>query len=178
MNKNTTRGLVVLGVMIVIAVVLWRLYLSGPPPTGSGVVATAQPPAPTPASPSPAGTPIPKAPVPPEPAAAPPPAVAPLQESSPTAPGITIPPPPAMPEHFGVLVGTYRKYPDAAKMLAKLKKRGIPGFVQRDPKNIDRYQVWAGPFTAREEAQTAEKTLQARLKKPLKLEQIENPVPK
>jgi cell division septation protein DedD len=171
MNKNMVRSLAILGVIIVVAVVLWRLYFAGPPQTGIGPVAT-----------SPA-TPEPKQPaqqVPPAPPIKnePPQGVAPLQEPSPPAPIITIPPPPEMKEHYGILVGSYPKYPDAAKMLAKLKKQGKPAFVQRDPRDLNRFQVWLGPFSSHDEARAAEKNTSAILKKPPKIEQIENPVPK
>jgi cell division septation protein DedD len=63
-------------------------------------------------------------------------------------------------------------------MLARLKKQGKPAFIQRDPKDINRYQVWLGPFSSQDEAREAEKSLRAILKKPLKIEPIENPVPK
>ena len=63
-------------------------------------------------------------------------------------------------------------------MLARLKKQGQPAFVQRDPRDINRFQVWLGPFSSQDEAQAAEKALRGRLKRPLKIEQIENPVPK
>jgi cell division protein FtsN len=76
------------------------------------------------------------------------------------------------------LAGSYGKYQDADRMLAKLKKQGKPAFVQRDPRDLNRYQVWLGPFSSQEEAREAEKSLQAILKKPLKIEPIENPVPK
>lgn len=179
MNKNAARGLVVLVAMIIVAVVLWRLYLAGPPKVGPAPVATSKPAVkPTPA------TPEPKQPAPegqpggipskPEPL----PGVAPLQEPSPPAPKVTIPPPLTMKEHYGILVGTYRRYPDAAKMLDRLKKQGQPAFVQRDPRDTSRFQVWLGPFSSQDEAQAAEKEMRARLKKPLKIERIENPVPK
>jgi cell division protein FtsN len=81
-------------------------------------------------------------------------------------------------EKYGILAGSYKKYRDAAKMLARLKKEGKPAFIQRDPRNLNRYQVWLGPFSSQEEAREAEKSLQATLKKLLKIEPIENPVPK
>ena len=177
MNKNTTGGLVILVVMIIVAVVLWRLYLAGPPTVGPAPVATSKPavgllPA-EPKKPGPQA--LPAAP-PIKPGSAP--GSAPLQEPSPLAPKITIPPPPLMNEHYGILVGTYRLYRDAAKMLAGLKKQGQPAFVQRDPRDLNRFQVWLGPFSSQDEAQAAAKALRARLKKPLKIVPIENPVPK
>jgi len=83
-----------------------------------------------------------------------------------------------MKEHYGILVGSYRNYRDAAKLLATLKKQGKPAFVQRDLKDLNLFQVWLGPFSSQAEAQAAAKEMQAQLKKPLKIEQIENPVPK
>ncbi len=83
-----------------------------------------------------------------------------------------------MKEHFGILVGSYPKYQDAAKMLAKMKQQGKPGFVQKDPRNPNLFQVWLGPFSSQDNARAAGKDLQAMLNKPFKIEQIENPVPK
>jgi cell division septation protein DedD len=178
MNKNTTRGLVILVVILIVSVVLWRLYLGGPPTGGPGPVATSKP------TVAPPLTPEPKEPGPQGLPGAPPikpestQGIAPLQEPSPAAPKITIPPPPEMKEHYGILVGNYGNYRDAAKMMAKLKKEGQPAFVQRDPRDLNRFQVWLGPFSSQDEARAAEKEMHAKLKKPLKIEQIENPVPK
>jgi cell division septation protein DedD len=177
MNQNLTRGLVILGLIIIAAVALWRLYLAGPPPVG-GPVQISKPSV----APSPAAGPKPPAqpalPTPPPIKTEPPQGIAPLQEPIRPAPEITFPPAPALQEHYGILVETYRNYPEAAKLLDKLKKPGSPAFVQRDPRDSSRFQVWLGPFTSQNEAQAAEKALHAKFKKPLKIEQIENPVPK
>lgn len=101
-----------------------------------------------------------------------------MQEPGPPGTHLTIPPPPSMKEHYGILAGSFRNYQDAAKLLARLKKQGKPAFVQRDPRNINLFQVWLGPFSSQAEAQAAEKAMHAKLKKPLKIEPIENPVPK
>ena len=58
------------------------------------------------------------------------------------------------------------------------RKEGQPTFYQRDPRILNRYQVWPGPFSSKSEAEDAAKSLKAVLKKPLKIEAIENPVPK
>jgi cell division septation protein DedD len=169
MKKNTGLGLAILAVLIIVAVVLWQLYLGGSPQVGPGPGATAKPSV-TP----PAAAPEAKQPALPETPASPPI----KQEPSPPATHITIPPPPAMQEHYGILVGSYGNYGEAAKLLAKLKKQGKAAFVQRDPRNPNLFQVWLGPFSSQAEARAAEKEMHARLKKPLKIEQIENPVPK
>lgn len=179
MKKTISLGVALLAVVIIVAVVLWRLYLSGPPHVGPGPVATSKP-----ALAPPAAPPEAKRPAQPEPPVAPPinvepsPGIAPLQEPSPPATKITIPPPPEMKENYGILVGSYQSYQSAANLLATLKKQGKPAFVQRDPKNLNLFQVWLGPFASQAEAQAAAKEMHAVLKKPLKIEQIENPVPK
>ena len=180
MKKNTALGLAILAVMVIVTVVLWRLYLGGPPQVGPGPVATAKPGV----APAPAATPEAKQPAQPEPPLVPPikvepaPGMAPLQEPNPPATHLTIPPSPEMKEHYGVLAGSYRSYRDAAKLLATLKKQRKTAFVQRDPRNPNLFQVWLGPFSSRAEAEAAAKEMHAKLKKPLKIEQIENPVPK
>jgi cell division septation protein DedD len=180
MNKNTARGLAILAVLIIVAVLLWRHYLTGPAAVGPAAPVTTSKPAvaPPPAAPEPK-PPVPQAP----PAAVPskpesPQGLAPLQEPTTPESKITLPPPQKMEEHFGILVGTYRRYRDAAKMLARLKRQGKPAFVQRDPRDMTRFQVWLGPFASQDKARAAEKEMRALLKKPLKIEQIENPVPK
>jgi cell division septation protein DedD len=178
MNRNVRGGLVALAAMIIVAVVLWWLYHAIAPRVGPGPVATSKPAVTPPLAPKAEQA------APQGPGAAPgikpetPGGVAPLQGPSPAEPQITIPPPPARGKKYGVLVGNYRKYPQAARMLGRLKKRGIPGFVQRNPRDSSQFQVWMGPFSSQEEAQAAEKKLRAKRKKPLKIEEIENPVPK
>lgn len=185
MNKNTAIGLVIVVAVIIAAVALWRFYLTGPPQAGPAPETISKPSVtPPPAVTPPAAPPAPQQPAQAEPPGAPPikteppQGIAPLQEPSPPASKIAIPPPPEMKEHFGILVDDYRNYRDAAKMQATLKKQGKPAFVQRDAKNPNNFQVWVGPFSSQAEAQAAEKDLQALLKKPLKIERIENLVPK
>ncbi|MFA4902197.1 MAG: SPOR domain-containing protein [Desulfobaccales bacterium] len=170
MKKNTAFGLAILAVMIIVAVLLWRHYLGGPPGVGPGPVATSK----APVAPAPAVPPTAAPPIKVEPS----PGIAPLQEPGPPGTHLTIPPPPAMKEHYGILVGSFKNYEDAAKLLGTLKKQGKPAFVQRDPKNLNLFQAWLGPFSSQDEAQAEAKEMQAKFKKPLKIEQIENPVPK
>lgn len=169
MNKKITGGLVAGATLILLLAVLYYLSTGTAPKTGpSPVTAPAAPTAPL-ARPTPQEQPAAPGIEP----AGPPKGVAPSPE-----PQVTVLPPLEPSQHYGILAGSYGKYPDAANLLARLKKQGKPAFVQRDPRDLNRYQVWLGPFSSQSEAQEAEKSLHATLKKPLKIEPIENPVPK
>jgi len=180
MNKKVVSGLAVGATLILLLAVLYLLYTGSPSKTGpSSITAPGAPTATAPAKPEPLAA-APTRPTPQEPPAAPgiepagpPKGVAPSPE-----PQVTVLPPLEASQHYGILAGSYGKYRDAAKMLARLKKQGKPVFIQRDPRNLNLYQVWLGPFSSQSEAREAEKSLQATLKKPLKIEPIENPVPK
>jgi cell division septation protein DedD len=186
MNKNILRGLAVVAALLILLVVLYRLYTGSAPPTGPSPV-TAPTPTPTapPAVTPPAAAPAPKEAGPHGPVAAPP--VEPVGPAKEVAPGAEVRPPGPQPgvsppseqkEQYGLLVGRYRKYRDAGKMLARLKKHGIPGFIRRDPGKPHRYQVLAGPFPSRAEALAAEKSLRALLKRTPKIEPLPAVIPK
>lgn len=181
MNKNLARGLVVGAVLIILVVVLYFVYMGTPPPTGpSTVTAPTPPPAAAPAVQPPPAAPGPKEPpaaAPSEPTA-PPKEAAPSPEVRPPEPKVTVFPPEKEKDQYGLLVGRYRKYRDAGKMLARLKKRGIPGFIRRDAQKPRPYEVWAGPFPSQQEAMAAEKPLKAMLKKSLEIEKVQIPIPK
>jgi cell division septation protein DedD len=98
----------------------------------------------------------------------------------PAEPGLKAPPeavlPPLKPEEkYGLLVKSYKKYADAAKMMEKLQKQGQPAFIRREK---GKYQVWAGPFATQKEAEKAGKELKAKLKIAPKIQKIVEPVPK
>jgi cell division septation protein DedD len=171
MNKNLVGGLLVGVLLIIILVVLYVFYVGSPPPSGPGPVPT---PAPT-TAPTPAVEPPP---APPAPEAAAPKKVTPSPQVSPPAPKVTVLPPEKEKDRYGILVGRYRQYRRAAKMRERLKKKEIPGFIQRDARQRRPYEVWAGPFLDSGEAEAAKKSLRAMLKKTLKIEKIEIPVPK
>lgn len=171
MNKNLSRGLAVAAILIVLLVGLYYLSTGGPGKTGpSPVTAPASPAATAPARPEPPATSAPALPIEP---AGPPMGVAPTPE-----PRVTVLPPLEASQRFGILAGSFKKYQAAEKMLARLKKQGKPAFIQRDPRDLNLYQVWLGPFPSQSEAEDAAKSLRAVLKKPFKIEAIENPVPK
>jgi cell division septation protein DedD len=178
MNKKMLGGLAIGATLILLLAGLYYLSTGNAPKTSQSPVTA---PGVTTATPKPG--PLPGAspqPTPQEPQAAPgieppgpPKGAAPSPE-----PRVTVPPPLEESQHYGILAGSYGKYPDAANLLARLKKQGKAAFVQRDPRDLNLYQVWLGPFSSQDEAREAEKSLQAILKKPLKIEPIENPVPK
>jgi cell division septation protein DedD len=169
MKPKMVRGLTAAAILIILAGVLYYLYTGAPLiPSPSTVTAPGPPTATAPPQPAPAP------PVPPIELGGPPKGEAP----GPELPQVIVPPPPESKEHYGMLGGNFAKYPDATKLLEKLQKQGKPAFIQRDPRDTNRFQVWVGPFSSLSEAQEAEKSLRAILKKPLKIEAIENPVPK
>jgi cell division septation protein DedD len=171
MNRKLVGGLLVGVLLVIILLVLYVFYMGGPPPTGPGPVT-----APGPSTaPAPAVKPPP---APPAPEAAAPKEAAPSPEVSPLTPKVTIPPLEKEKEHYGFLVGRYRKYRRAAKMLERLGKKEIPGFIRREARKRRLYEVWAGPFSSPSEAEAAQKSLRAMLKGTLKIEKIPTQVPK
>ena len=140
MNQKIGRGLAVGAILIVLLVVLYYLSTGGPPKTGpSPGTAPGAPLATAPARPEPPAAPAPTPPAPPIEPAGPPKGVAPSPE-----PKVTVLPPLEESQRYGILAGSYKKYPDADKMLARLKKEGKPAFIQRDPRDIKPLSGLAG----------------------------------
>jgi cell division septation protein DedD len=182
MTKKGLFGLGLGAVIIAIALVLYFFFLGGAPHLGpekpGKPEATSQPPAPT-GKPAPAGATAtapaeqPKPPLPER--------VAPTETTSPKpALGPAAPPktelPPLEPEHkYGLVIGSYRKYHDAAKRMEKLKKLGKPAFIDKDH---GKYRVWVGPFATRQEARAAAKSLQKKSRISARIHQLIIPVPK
>jgi hypothetical protein len=96
-------------------------------------------------------------------------------EAAPGAPKTTELPPLEPKEEYGLLAGSYRGYPSAAKKMEQLKKKGQPAFIRKDK---GRYQVWVGPFPTQEGAAAAAKVLKGKRKKSPKVQKILIPVPK
>ena len=96
--------------------------------------------------------------------------------------------PPAAKEHplaalkeerkYGLLVGTFPNFRSAEKLLEKVRKQGKEGFIRRTPGKKKGYQVIAGPFSSKREAEVAAKSLKTKLHVSPKLENIIIPVPK
>jgi len=78
-------------------------------------------------------------------------------------------------EEQGLLVGKFRRYTDAKRLLAKIQKQQIPAFIRKEGKY---FKVWAGPFPTPQEAEQAKKTLRAVCKVSPRQEKLETPVPK
>jgi cell division protein FtsN len=173
MNRKIGSGLAIGATLILLLAVLYYLSSGNSPKTGPSSVTA--PGAPTTTAQS---LPEPTAPPAAQPSAPLEPAGPPQGEAPSPEPPVTVPPPQETSQHYGMLAGSYAKYRDAANMLARLKKQGKPAFIQRGPRDINRYQVWLGPLSSLDEAREAEKSLRTVLKKPLKIEPIENPVPK
>lgn len=180
MNKKVVSGLAGGVTLILLLVVLYYLSTSTAPKSGPSLITGPAPPTATaPGKPEPLAA-APTLSTPQEQPAAPgiEPAGPPKWVAPSPKPQVTVLPPLEPSQHYGILAGSYGKYQDAANQLTRLKKLGKPAFIQRDPRDLNRYQVWLGPFSSQSEARKAEKSLQAILKKPLKIEPIENPVPK
>jgi hypothetical protein len=202
MNRNLARGLGIGIPLLILAVALYFLYFQSPPGGGPAPVTapspgvSSAPPAPSATGPTPGSTaaapaPSPTSPAPPA-SPSPPPAAQPTPGATTPTPQAGAQPPAAQPEeskithfppeepteHYGIPVFRFHKYRSAEKMLGKMKKKGIPGFIRRDPSHRRPYQLWAGPFSDRQEAEAARKKLRALFRKVPEVEKLEMPIPK
>jgi cell division septation protein DedD len=187
MNKKIVPWLSVGAIIIALLLLVYFLYYrGGPRPTapvpGAGPGPTAAGP---PAVKPPAAVPAPQEVAPQKPGAAllpgqgaPAPGVAPGAEVTAPGPKVTVLPPQQAQEQYGVLAGKYKKYRSASRLLARLKKHGIPGFIKRKEPGHGPYEVWAGPFATLPEAETAEKSIRAMLKRTPEIHKVVTPVPK
>jgi type IV secretory pathway VirB10-like protein len=116
------------------------------------------------APPAPAGPPAP-------PAAAPAPAPRPPQIEEKFAPLPTLEPQ----KKPGLVVGKFHNYKDAQRLLDRIRKKNLPGFIRKDGKD---YEVWAGPFATPQEAERTGKSLKTTLKLSPQPREYEVPVPK
>jgi len=79
---------------------------------------------------------------------------------------------------YGLSVGAFPNFRSAEKMLDKVGKQGEQGFIRRTPGKKKGYQVIAGPFSSKQEAEVAAKSLKTKLHVSPKLETIIIPVSK
>lgn len=185
MTKKGLFGLALATGLVVFLAVLYVYYPrvvpqvapGKPQPPGEIQYRTAQEFAEKPASPV-AGAPPSQEP-PPSPSAT----AAPAQPAAPPAPpevkAPKTPQPPTEPEeHYGLLVGRYRTYRQARKVMEKLQKEGKPAFVRHDGRQRKPYAVWAGPYSSQEETKVAAASLRKQLKISPKPEKLDLPVPK
>jgi cell division septation protein DedD len=138
-----------------------------PKPPAQTQVAVQPAPAPQPPAAS-QPTPPPSGPAAP-PAAAPGPPPAPPQKES--APLPTLEP---KKEH-GLVVGKFRRYKDAQRLLDKIMKKHQSGFIRKEGKY---YNVWIGPFATPQEVERARKSIKAAYKISPQKRDYEVPVPK
>jgi cell division septation protein DedD len=168
-----------IGLLVGLGIAIYFLYYGNPVKAPSP-----KPPEQTQVAARPAPEPSQKPEVPAQPAAPP--------ESTPPAPGPAAPPavapvppqvekqmaplPPLEPKkEQGLVVGKYRRYKDAQRLLDKIKKKNLPGFIRKEGKY---YKVWAGPFTTPQEAEHARKSLKTTFKISPQKREYEVPVPK
>uniref|UniRef100_A0A7C3SJE2 SPOR domain-containing protein n=1 Tax=Desulfobacca acetoxidans TaxID=60893 RepID=A0A7C3SJE2_9BACT len=86
--------------------------------------------------------------------------------------------PPEPEKQFALLVGRYRTYQEAGKILASLKKEGEPAFIRHEGRQRHPYEVWAGPFPDEIAARAAARLIKKKLKVSAKQEKLQLPVPK
>jgi cell division septation protein DedD len=182
MNRKVLLALAVLAAIIIF--LIFRFYSGGLPfkktgkplpPAAKSQVAPAPQEKPG-AKPPPGPSPAPSPQVPPAPGASPAPAPSPVTKpEAPPAPKETALPPLEPKEEQGVLLGTFRTYAFAKKLLEQMKKEGRNAFIKKKGK---RYQVWVGPFATRQEAAKAAKAVKAKNKVSPRIEKVVTPVPK
>jgi cell division septation protein DedD len=109
--------------------------------------------------------------------AAAPPAVVPVPTPEPSQAEKEIAPLPTLEpkKEPGLVVGQYRRYKAAQRLLDKIKKKNLPGFIRKEGKH---YKVWVGPFATPQEAERARKSLRTALKISPQKREYEVPVPK
>jgi cell division septation protein DedD len=154
--------------------------VKAPPPKPPEQTQVAVPPAPAPSQkPEVSASQPPAVPEPTPPAtgpAAPPAAVpVPTPEPPPVEKQVAPPPPLEPKKEHGLVVGKFRRYKDAQRLLDKIKKKDLPGFIRKEGKY---YKVWAGPFATPQEAEQTRKKLRAALKISPQKRDFEVPVPK
>lgn len=190
MNKRVFKGLglgaLLLGLLILLLLTLYQFFGNRPVPVTTGKLEEKPQTSPS----------VSEAPIIPPPLAAP--IASPLEQPpAPSKEGVgpseMTPPktaisPPTSKEHpleplkeerqYGLLVGTFPNFRSAEKMLEKVRKQGKEGFIRKTPGKKKGYQVIAGPFSSRREAEVAAKSLKTKLYVSSKLVELIIPVPK
>ncbi|MGO9176287.1 MAG: SPOR domain-containing protein [Desulfobaccales bacterium] len=190
MNKRVFKGLglgaLLLGSLIILLLILYHFLGSRPAPVPTGKLEVKPQTLPgvsaAPGTPPPLAAPI----APPlEPSPAPPGGGVGISGTTPPKTAISPPPakePPLAPleeeRKYGLSLGAFPNFRSAEKMLDKLRNQGEPGFIRRTPGKRQRYQVIAGPFSSRQEAEVAAKLLKTKLHVSPKLATIIIPVSK
>jgi hypothetical protein len=173
-----------MGILVGLGLAIYFLFTSN-----TGKTPAPKPPAQTQVAVQPApetgqkpGTPVPQPsaanrPAPPASGPAAPPAIVPVPTTEPPQLEKKITPLPTLvpKKEHGLVVGKFRRYKDAQKLLDKIKKKHLPGFIRKEGKY---YQVWVGPFKTPQETEHAGKSLRTTLKLSPQKREYEVPVPK
>jgi cell division septation protein DedD len=164
-----------IGILAGLGIAIYFLFYGNqakpPAPKPPAQTQVAVQPAPAPQPPA-ASQPIPPAAGPAAPpAAAPGPPPAPPQVEQKSAP---LPPLEPKKEH-GLVVGKFRRYKDAQRLLDKIIKKHQSGFIRKEGKY---YNVWIGPFATPQEAERARKRIKTAYKISPQKRDYEVPVPK
>jgi len=190
LNKGVSKGLglgaLLSGLLILLSLILYYFLGSRPAPVPTGKLEVKPQTLPgvseAPGTPPPLAAPI--APPPEQPHAPPGERVG-ISET--TSPKTAISPPAAKEQpmapleeetKYGLSVGAFPNFRSAEKMLDKVGKQGEQGFIRRTPGKKKGYQVIAGPFSSKQEAEVAAKSLKTKLHVSPKLETIIIPVSK
>jgi cell division septation protein DedD len=190
LNKRVFKGLglgaLLLGLLILLFLTIDHFFASKPAPVPTGKLAEKAQTLPgvseAPSTPPPSAAPIaPPLEQPPAPSRAG------VGASESTPPKTAISPPTAK-EHplaplkeerqYGLLMGTFPNFRSAEKMLGKVRKQDKQGFIRRTPGKKKGFQMIAGPFSSKREAEVAAKSLKTKLHVSPKLVKLINPVPK
>lgn len=177
MAKKIIGGLAVTAALFVILAVVYHSYFKAPPPAPPQELPYRTAPTFTgkPATSPPAPSPAPEPSVSPQAKAAGPPAEAPVPSEHKPPRGVE----PELEKQYGLFLGRYRTYRQAAKVMEKIKNQGTPAFVRHEGrKKRLPYEVWAGPFSDEKQAQAAAQSVRKNLKMSARLQNLQMPVPK
>ena len=186
MSKKALAALTLGAGLLAFLAVLYMFYPQRPPQVGPATpealkevpYRTAPEFAGKPGVPAPGAPPVQEPPPSPEAKDSPAPSEKPLVELKPPAAPSEASPPTTPEEHFGILVGRYRTYKEASRVMEKVQKQGKPSFIQHDGRQRKPYAVWAGPFSSKEEAKESARAIGAKMKVTAKTEKLQMPIPK
>lgn len=81
-------------------------------------------------------------------------------------------------KQFGVLVGKFRTYQEASKLMAKLQKQGKQSYISPSPGKPAWYEVWIAPFRQEAQARAEARSIKTKYGQTTQVRQIEILPPK